>query len=70
MVTSSGTAVDFGLSITDNRGTPAGAAGSGGSAGDGVGGGVYVYDLGVFTPIGTVIKKNKASTSHDNVFQG
>ena len=40
----------------------------GGSAGGGVGGGVYVYDLGVFAPIATVIKKNKASTTHDNMY--
>jgi hypothetical protein len=43
-----------------------GAAGTGGSDGQGVGGGVY--NLGTFTDVFTVINGNHASTSNDNVF--
>jgi hypothetical protein len=43
-----------------------GAPGAGGGAGQGIGGGVYT--LGTFTDDpSTVIKKNHASTSHDNI---
>jgi hypothetical protein len=69
LVSATGTAIVFGSSFTENQAL-GGTAGTGGSAGDGVGGGVYVYDLGVFAPIATVIKKNKASTSHDNMYPG
>ena len=53
--------------VTFNRAT-GGSAGSGGAAGEGVGGGVY--DLGVFTQLLSFIKFNKASTSDDNLFDG
>ena len=43
-----------------------GAAGAGGSGGHGSGGGVY--NLGTFTDLASVIKKNKASTSNDDIF--
>ena len=41
--------------------------GAGGCGGHGVGGGVY--NLGVFTlDVATIIKKNHASTSNDDIF--
>jgi hypothetical protein len=44
-----------------------GAAGIGGTAGEGVGGGVY--SLGTFSPdVFTKIKGNHASTSNDDIF--
>jgi hypothetical protein len=44
-----------------------GAAGLGGSDGQGVGGGVY--NLGAFSfDVFTIIKKNHATTSNDDVF--
>jgi hypothetical protein len=52
--------------ITHNK-AQGGAAEDGGSGGQGIGGGVY--NLGLFDiDLISVIKKNKASTSHDNVF--
>jgi hypothetical protein len=48
-----------------------GAAGAGGSAGQGVGGGVYVTEGGlVCVDELTYVGKNRASTSHDDVFGG
>jgi len=45
-----------------------GSAGCGGSEGDGIGGGVYADPLGTFTyDAFTVIKKNHASTSNDDI---
>jgi hypothetical protein len=44
-----------------------GAAGAGGSAGQGIGGGAY--NLGTFSfDLATVFKKNHASTSNDDLF--
>jgi hypothetical protein len=44
-----------------------GEEGTGGTDGQGVGGGVY--NLGTFTfDVFTVIKKNEASTSNDDIF--
>ena len=52
--------------ITHNKAL-GGEEGSGGSDGHGVGGGVY--NLGIFTfDASTVIKKNHASTSNDDIF--
>ena len=44
-----------------------GEAGSGGSDGQGIGGGVYNLGVFAFDPTTTVIKKNHASTSNDNI---
>ena len=45
-----------------------GSAGCSGSEGDGIGGGVYADPLGTFTyDAFTVIKKNHASTSNDDI---
>jgi hypothetical protein len=55
-----------GSSITNNQAT-GGKGADGGSDGPGIGGGVY--DLGTFTfDVFTVIRKNDASTSNDDVF--
>ena len=64
--------VDFSLAcatlsastITHNQAL-GGEAGAGGSDGHGVGGGVD--NLGTFTDLASVVKKNKASTSNDDV---
>jgi hypothetical protein len=69
MVSSTGTAIVSDSRITANLAL-GGAGGLGGFTGDGVGGGVYVFTLWVFDPVSTTIKKNKASTSYDNVYQG
>jgi hypothetical protein len=67
-----GLAVQSGASATLSASTVThnqalgGAAGAGGSAGHGSGGGVY--NLGTFTDLASVVKKNKASTSDDDVF--
>jgi hypothetical protein len=54
-----------GCTVTTNQAN--GGEGDGGSAGNGVGGGVY--NLGVFTPDdAAVIAMNKASTSNDDIF--
>jgi phospholipase/lecithinase/hemolysin len=52
-------------SITQNKAL-GGEEGAGGSDGHGIGGGVY--NLGTFTDLLSVIKKNRASTSNDNIF--
>jgi hypothetical protein len=52
--------------ITHNQ-AQGGAAGNGGSDGEGIGGGIYnlgLFDVDVFT----VINKNKATASHDDLF--
>jgi hypothetical protein len=55
-----------GSGITHNQ-ADGGPAGSGGSDGQGIGGGVYA--LGMFSfDATTVITKNHASTSNDNIF--
>lgn len=56
----------LGSAIVENSAT-GGAAGAGGSDGQGVGGGVY--NLGAFSfDVFTIIKKNHASTSNDDLF--
>jgi hypothetical protein len=53
--------------ITHNK-ADGGARGAGGSDGKGVGGGVYVYNIDAFVVDAlTVIKKNHASTSNDDI---
>jgi hypothetical protein len=52
-------------SLVNNAAT-GGAAGLGGSDGNGVGGGVY--NLGAFFDVFTIIRRNHASTSNDNLF--
>src|SRR5262249_50774993 len=56
--------------ITHNK-ADGGARGAGGSDGKGVGGGVYVYNIDAFVVDAlTVIKKNHASTSNDDIGPG
>ena len=46
-----------------------GPGGTGGSDGQGIGGGVYISPLGTFTfDAFTIIAHNHASTSNDNIF--
>jgi hypothetical protein len=54
-----------GSSITHNRAL-GGEDGAGGKDGHGTGGGVY--SAGTFTDLMTIVKKNKASTSNDDLF--
>jgi hypothetical protein len=57
-----------GSTITHNR-TIGGEGDDGGSAGQGIGGGLYIAAGGIVClGTATVVKKNRASTSHDDIF--
>jgi hypothetical protein len=45
-----------------------GLAGAGGSDGDGIGGGLYIWTGGVVTLKKTTVTLNFASTSNDNIY--
>jgi hypothetical protein len=69
LVVDPGCTASLTATIVEKNSALGGAGGQSASDGNGVGGGVYVFDLGTFTYDPTTqIKKNRASTSNDNIY--